>query len=53
VPQHYFAATDSTKEDFEAMQIDWRDVCVQYFGSIGANGLLRPGAFTNLYTTND
>ena len=52
VPQHYFAATDSTKEDFEAMQIDWRDVCVQYFGSIGANGLLRPGAFTNLYTTN-
>ncbi|EOD23218.1 Adenylosuccinate synthase [Emiliania huxleyi CCMP1516] len=52
VPQHYFAATDSTKEDFEAMQIDWRDVCAQYFGSIGANGLLRPGAFTNLYTTN-
>mmetsp|Transcript_49382 Transcript_49382/g.159647 ORF Transcript_49382/g.159647 Transcript_49382/m.159647 type:complete len:708 (+) Transcript_49382:69-2192(+) len=53
VPQHYFAATDSTKEDFEAMQIDWRDVCVQYFGSIGANGLLRPGAFTNHTGTYD
>lgn len=43
VPQHYFATTDSTKEDFEQMRLDWRDVCREYFGSIQHNGLLAPG----------
>ena len=27
-----------SQEDFEAMRLDWRDVCKAYFGSIQHNG---------------
>jgi len=53
VPQHYFSTTDSTKEDFELMKLDWREVCKSYFGSIQPNGLLRPGKYTNATGTYD
>eukprot|EP01050_Picozoa_sp_SAG11_P017061 SAG11_NODE_2408_length_3396_cov_2.260843_6_plen_113_part_00 len=38
VPQGYFSAVDGTKEDFEKMQLDWRDVSTTYFQSIQPNG---------------
>eukprot|EP00908_Phaeocystis_cordata_P004427 Transcript_1481.p2 GENE.Transcript_1481~~Transcript_1481.p2 ORF type:complete len:432 (+),score=210.61 Transcript_1481:1069-2364(+) len=53
VPQHYFATTDSSKEDFEKMQLDWRDVSRRYFGSIQPNGLLEPALYTNATGTYD
>jgi len=47
VPQHYFSTTNSTKTDFEQMNLDWRDVSKAYFASIQPNGLLKPGLYTN------
>ena len=46
VPQNYFSTTDSTKEDFELMNIDWRKVSSQFFASVTQNGLLEPGTHT-------
>jgi hypothetical protein len=45
--QHFFAAVDGTKEDFDRMELDWRAVSSQYFGSIQRNGVVEPGIFTN------
>jgi len=53
VPQHYFASTGSTKEDFEEMGLAWRDISSTYFGSIQPNGLLEPGLYTNATGTYD
>jgi len=53
VPQHYFSATGATKEDFEAMKLDWRAVSREYFGSVQSNGLLAPGLHTNAVGTFD
>jgi len=53
VPQHYFAKTGSTKEDFEKMMLDWRDVSTRYFASIQPNGTLAPGLYTNPTGTYD
>jgi len=47
VPQHYFSATGASKDDFDAMQLDWRTVSREYFASIQPNGLLKPGVHTN------
>jgi len=53
VPQHYFSTTDTAKCDFELMDLDWRDVSLQYFASIQPNGLLKPGLYTNPTGTYD
>jgi len=53
VPQHYFSATNASKDDFEAMQLDWRTVSTEYFGSVQPNGLLKPGVHTNGVGTFD
>ena len=34
VPQHYFSTTNTNKNDFEMMELDWRNVSKQYFSSI-------------------
>merc|ERR1719217_808555 len=47
VPQNYFATTGGTKEDFEQMQLDWRDVSAHFFASLQPNGLLKPGVYSN------
>jgi adenylosuccinate synthase len=47
VPQHYFSATGASKEDFEAMGLDWRTVSQEYFSSVQPNGLLKPGTHRN------
>ena len=47
VPQHYFSTTGASKDDFEAMRIDFRKINAEYFGSVQPNGLLKPGIFTN------
>lgn len=53
VPQHYFSATGASKDDFEAMKLDWRTVSREYFGSVQQNGLLMPGTHTNAVGTFD
>jgi len=47
VPQAHFSSISATAADFKAMEIDWRDVSKQYFGSVQANGLVKPGIFAN------
>jgi len=53
VPQHYFSTTDASKDDFEAMGLEWRDVSSQYFASVQPNGILKPGLYTNAAGTFD
>jgi len=53
VPQHYFSTTNSNKDDFEEMKLDWRDVSTKYFASIQPNGLLKPGLYSNSTGTYD
>jgi len=53
VPQHYFSTTDSSKSDFEEMELDWPDVSQAYFASIQPNGILKPGTYTNATGTYD
>jgi len=53
VPQNYFSTTGGTKEDFEAMGLDWRDVSARFFASVQPNGLLQPGVYSNPAGTFD
>jgi len=53
VPQHYFAKVGASKEDFEKMALDWRDVSSRYFASIQENGTLKPGLYTTPTGTYD
>lgn len=53
VPQHYFSTTNTSKADFDEMQLDWRAVSREFFGSIQENGLLKPGLHTNATGTYD
>lgn len=53
VPQNYFASTDSKKEDFEEMALDWRTVSQKFFASVTPNGLLEPGTFETSAGTFD
>lgn len=53
VPQHYFSTTGATKNDFEAMALNWHDVSHLFFASIQPNGLVAPRLFTNSSGTYD
>lgn len=53
VPQHYFSTTNTNKDDFEAMRLQWRTVSREFFDSIQPNGLLKPGLHKNEAGTFD
>ena len=53
VPQNYFSAVDGTADDFRKMELDWREVSRQFFGSVQPNGVLKPGLYTNSTGTYD
>jgi len=53
VPQNHFANLGASKDHFESMEIDWRQVCTEYFGSVEANGVLKPGLHSNATGTYD
>eukprot|EP00747_Dinoflagellata_sp_TGD_P162645 gnl/TRDRNA2_/TRDRNA2_180471_c0_seq1.p1 gnl/TRDRNA2_/TRDRNA2_180471_c0~~gnl/TRDRNA2_/TRDRNA2_180471_c0_seq1.p1 ORF type:complete len:674 (-),score=95.62 gnl/TRDRNA2_/TRDRNA2_180471_c0_seq1:367-2325(-) len=47
VPQNYFSDTGGTKDTFEAMKLNWRDVSAKFFQSVQPNGILKPGIYKN------
>lgn len=46
LPQNHFSSISATKDDFEAMKMDWRDVSSRYFKSIQPNGLVKPEIYS-------
>lgn len=47
LPQNHFSSISATKDDFDAMKLDWRDVSSQFFKSVQPNGLVKPDIYTN------
>lgn len=53
VPQDFWSKSSSTKFDFDAMELDWRDVSSKFFASVKPNGILEPQTYTNSTGTYD
>lgn len=53
VPQSYFSTTGGSKEDFELMNLNWRDVSKSFFQAIQPNGMVKPGTYANSTGTYD
>ena len=53
VPQNHFSSVDGTKDDFEMMKLDWRDVSKKFFETVQPNGILKPTPYKNSTGTYD
>lgn len=53
VPQDFFSKTNAKADDFNSLELDWREVSKQFFDAVQPNGIVEPRTITTRTGTYD